>query len=119
MPNRRLTREEAAKADELLNRVKEQVRDAAGGDPVLLFALRRRLYARLMYWERGAPGERTKLKKEKWQTQNGLCAICDQALELKGSELDRADPVLGYTASNTRLVHHTCHRTDQEAKGFR
>lgn len=119
MPSRRLTKDEAAKADDLLAHVKEIVTDAAGGDAVLLFALRRRLFARLVYWERGTPAERTKLKAVKWQAQNGLFAMCGEAMDQKGAELDRADPVLGYTAENTRLVHHTCHRKDQEAKRFR
>lgn len=119
MPSRRLTKEEAATANGLLTRVKAMVEDAASGDPVLLFALRRRLFIRLMYWERSTPAERTKLKADKWRDQDGRCAICGQPTERKGSELDRADPVLGYTAENTRLVHHACHRRDQEAKRFR
>lgn len=119
MPSRRLTKDEAAKADALLAEVKAMVTDAAGGDPVLLFALRRRLFSRLMYWERSTPTERTKLKAAKHKAQGGLCAICGDLVELKGSELDRADPVDGYTADNTRLVHHACHRQDQETKGFR
>ncbi len=95
------------------------VTDAAGGDPVLLFALRRRLAARLTYWERGNPAKRKKLKAAKHKAQDGRCAICDEPMGVKGSELDRADPVDGYTAENTRLVHHACHRQDQETKGFR
>lgn len=119
MPSRRLTKDEAAKADVLLDTVKAMVTDAAGGDPVLLFALRRRLFIRLMYWERGTPAERTKLKAVKHRAQGGLCAICGELMDVKGSELDRSDPVDGYTIDNTRLVHHSCHRRDQEAKGFR
>ncbi|WP_375463058.1 hypothetical protein [uncultured Methylobacterium sp.] len=119
MPSRRLTKDEAAKADTLLAEVKAMVTDAAGGDPVLLFALRRRLAARLTYWERGNPAKRKKLKAAKHKAQDGRCAICDEPMGVKGSELDRADPVDGYTAENTRLVHHACHRQDQETKGFR
>lgn len=119
MPSRRLTKDEAAKADALLTEVKAMVTDAAGGDLVLLFALRRRLFTRLMYWERSTPAERTKLKVVKHRAQGGLCAICGGPMDVKGSELDRADPVDGYTAENTRLVHHECHRKDQETKGFR
>lgn len=119
MPSRRLTKDEAAKADALLVCIKAMVTDVAGGDPVLLFALRRRLFIRLMYWERGTPAERTRLKAAKHKAQDGLCAICGEPMEVKGSELDRSDPVDGYTAENTRLVHHACHRGDQEAKGFR
>ncbi|MCJ2050863.1 hypothetical protein [Methylobacterium sp. J-070] len=113
-----MTKEEAAKADALLTTVRQMIADAAEGDPVLLFALRRRLFTRLMYWERGTPAERRKLQILKWRAQGGLCGLCGQAMEQKGAELDRTDPVLGYTAENTRLVHHACHREDQETKGF-
>lgn len=65
---------------------------------MLLFALRRRLFTLLMYWERNTPAERTKIKAAKWKAQRGLCAICDEPMDVKGSELDRADPVDGYTA---------------------
>jgi hypothetical protein len=119
MPSRRLTKDEAAQADALLAEVKRMVTNAADGDPVLLFALRRRLFTRLMYWERSTPAERTKLKAAKWKAQRGLCTMCDEPMDVKGSELDRADPVDGYTAENTRLVHHACHRADQATKGFR
>lgn len=119
MPSRRLTKDEAAKADALLTEVKSMVTEAAGDDPVLLFALRRRLFIRLMYWERGTPAERTKLKALKHKAQSGLCAMCGEPMEVKGSELDRTDALDGYTAENTRLVHHECHRNDQDAKGFR
>lgn len=119
MPSRRLTKTEAAHADSLLAEVKRMVTDAAGGDPVLLFALRRRLFTRLMYWERSTPAERTKLKAVKWKAQRGLCAMCHEPMDVKGSELDRADPVGGYKAENTRLVHHACHRADQATRGLR
>jgi hypothetical protein len=45
--------------------------------------------------------------------------MCEEPMDVKGSELDRADPVDGYTAENTRLVHHACHWADQATKGFR
>jgi len=77
------------------------------------------LIARLMYWVCSTPAERSKLKAAKWKAQRGLCAMCDKPMDVKGSELDRADPVDGYTAENTRLVHHACHRADQATKGFR
>ena len=118
MPSRRLTRDEASKADILLAEIKAMVVDAAEGDPVLLFALRR-LYTRLMYCERITLDERTKLKAMKHKSQAGLCAICKEAMDIKESELGRGDPVNGYTAENTRLVHHLCHRRDQEIKKFR
>ena len=105
MPNRRLTKDEAAVADKLLAETKAAIEEAAGGDPILLFALRRRLFIRLMYWERGTPAQRTKLKAEKWKAQDGLCAICGASLTQKGSELDRADPV-----SSTLAIHEAWQR---------
>ena len=117
MPSRRLTKDEALKADALLASVKAMVTEAAGGDPVLLFGLRRRLFARLMVWERGTSGDRRRLQTLKWRAQNGRCAICGKPMKQKGAELDRTDALSGYTVENTRLVHHTCHRKDQEPKG--
>jgi hypothetical protein len=36
----------------------------------------------------------------------------------KGAELDRFEAKLGYTAQNTRLVHHECHIEDQAKKKY-
>lgn len=119
MPSRRLTTDEAAQADALLAQIKGMVMEAASGDPVLLFALRRRLFTRMMHWERDTPANRKKLKLLKWAAQDKRCGICGEDLALVGAELDRSDPVDGYTAENTRLVHHICHRADQQKKGFR
>ena len=62
--------------------------------------------------------ERTKLKAAKWKPQNGVCALCGDAVEQKGSELDPADPILGYTTENFSLAtppcHPACHRTDKK-----
>lgn len=118
MPSRKLTKAEAAVADAILDRVKADIEAAAGKDPVLLFALRRRTFIRLMYWERKTPAERRKLQKFKYAEQAGICAECGRPMELQGSELDRADPVLGYEPDNVRLIHHECHVADQKAKGF-
>jgi len=90
----------------------------SGGDAQLLFALRRRIFSRLTYDERGAPAIRKKLKERKWKEQRGKCSICGDHLPISGSELDRFDAVLGYTLENTRLVCHDCHRAQQEERGF-
>ena len=118
MPSRKLTPDEAIQADAILTRVKADITQAAGDDTVLLFALRRRTFARLMYWERGTPAQRTKLKALKHLEQSGICMLCGKPMDVKGSELDRNDPVLGYTVENTRLLHHACHVEDQKRKGF-
>ncbi len=118
MPNRRLTKNEISFTTRLLDEVREELRKLSGGDPELLFAMRRRIYIRLMYDERSSPAERHKLKTKKWEEQKGLCAICDKEMPLKHSELDRTKASAGYTSENTRLVHHDCHVADQAAKKF-
>ncbi len=118
MPNRRLTPSEIASLNSLQAQTVDALAKLAGEDPELLFALRRRLYTRLMHLERGTPAHRTKLKAEKWKAQGGICAMCDKNMPQKGSELDRFVAWKGYTAENTRLVHHECHVDDQRRKGF-
>ena len=118
MPNRRLTPPEIASLNELQDVTVAALAFLAGDDAELLFALRRRLYTRLMHLERGTPMHRTKLKRVKWKAQEGKCAICGKAMDQKGSELDRAKANDGYTVENTRLVHHECHVADQRLKGF-
>ena len=118
MPNRRLTPPEIASLKELQDVTVAALQFLAGDDAELLFALRRRLYTRLMHLERGTPMHRTKLKRLKWKAQGEKCAICDKAMEQKGSELDRFKASDGYTVENTRLVHYECHVADQGAKGY-
>ena len=118
MPNRRLTPPEIASLNKLQASTVEALDAMATGDPELLFALRRRLFTRLMHLERGTPAHRNKLKAEQWQAQRGLCAMCNGSMEQKGSELDRFVAWKGYTTDNTRLVHHDCHVADQRRKGF-
>ncbi len=118
MPNRRLTSPEIAILDRLQASTVEALDVMAAGYPELLFALRRRLFTRLMHIERGTPAHRNKLKAERWQGQQGLCAMCNGPMEQKGSELDRLVAWKGYTTENTRLVDHDCHVADQKRKGF-
>lgn len=118
MPNRRLTAPEIASLNALQAQTVDALDKLADGDPELLFALRRRLFTRLMHLERGTPAHRTKLKAEKWKTQGGRCAMCKESMPQKGSELDRFVAWKGYTPENTQLVHHECHVEDQRRKGF-
>jgi hypothetical protein len=82
--------------------------------------LRRKIAKTLIYQERGNPVHRRNLKRQKYAAQNGLCAICGQALPENGhyAELDRLKAREGYTSENTRLVHHQCHIADQQEKGY-
>jgi len=102
----------------LFKKTKEELDRLSSGDADLMFALRRKLSKELMYLERGVPIIRVKLKAQKRKEQNGLCAVCMKALPEKGAELDRFEAKLGYTAQNTRLVHHECHIEDQTKKKY-
>lgn len=113
-----MTKEESAIVRKLLDDIRSKLEELAHGDRDLMFAMRRRLYIRLMHDERGTPLHRRKLKTLKWEQQNHLCAICGKDLALKFSELDRTEAFLGYTPENTRLVHHDCHIADQRSKNF-
>jgi hypothetical protein len=118
MPNRNLNADELKSATELLVDIRKRLSDLAAGDPLLLFAYRRKVVKELGYDERGKPGARGKLKALKWGQQNGKCAQCGKELELKYSELDRKNAADGYTIENTELVHAKCHQERQAAKGY-
>ncbi len=62
MINRRMSKAEIEAVMKLFGQVRESLNGLSGGDADLLFAMRRRLYVRLMYEERGTPAHRTKLK---------------------------------------------------------
>jgi hypothetical protein len=118
MPNPRLTPEQSARANALLETVRIRLTELSSGDPVVLFAMRRRVYIRLSYDERGTPAQRIKLKNQKWKLQGGKCAICNMDLPVTEAELDRFDALAGYTSENTQLIHHACHRKQQEERKF-
>jgi hypothetical protein len=118
VPNRNLTPDELKRANKLLADIRERLTKLAGGDPLLLFAYRRKVAKELTYDERGKPGSRKELKALKWGQQQGKCAHCRRRLPLKYSELDRKNAADGYTARNTDLVHGKCHRERQAAKGY-
>src|SRR5690242_18976336 len=114
MPNRTLTQEELRGLfGPLFADVKSKLDTLSGGDPALLFALRRKLKKELEYLERGKPMERRVLKAAKRAEQHGTFAICGGDLPEKDAELDRIEAMAGYTMSNTRLVHQACHRSEQ------
>jgi hypothetical protein len=118
MPNRNLTADELKHANKLLSDIRARLTKLAGGDPLLLFAYRRKVMKELMYDERGKPGVRATLKPLKWKQQGGKCAHCGEELPLKYSELDRKNAPDGYTVENTELVHAKCHQERQAAKGY-
>ena len=118
MPNRNLSADELKRANELLKDIRERLTNLAAGDPLLLFAYRRKVVKELGYDERGKPSLRAQLKAIKWGQQNGKCADCSDELALKYSELDRKNAADGYKAENTELVHAKCHQARQAAKRY-
>jgi hypothetical protein len=118
MPNRNLSPDELKVANELLADVRNRLAQLSVGDPLLLFAYRRKIAKELGYDERGKPSTRKQLKALKWGQQQSKCAHCQRDLPLKYSELDRKNAADGYTAENTELVHAKCHQERQAAKGY-
>lgn len=119
MPNRQLTKDELDTLFyPLIERVRADLRDSAGGDEELLWALRRKLYKELTYGERGKPTHRRLLKARKMKEQENRCARCADELPLRGAVLDRIEAMLGYTAENTRLLCHSCDQEVQTDRGF-
>lgn len=118
MPNRNLNSDELKHANALLAEIRARLTGLADGDPLLLFAYRRKVAKELGYDERGKPGSRAKLKALKWGMQGGKCAECGFDFPLEYSELDRKNAADGYTIENTDLVHAKCHQARQAAKGY-
>jgi hypothetical protein len=121
MTTRKLTDEEREKANALLHTIRQNLDELSGGDRTLRFAFNRKISKELQYDERGTPVERRVLKGQKFGEQGGICPVCNDALEPRGrnAELDRLEAMDGYTAANTRLVHHQCHRESQEEREFK
>jgi hypothetical protein len=118
MPNRRLTAEELARAQVLLESVRAQLLALSGGDPDLLFAYRRKVYKELTYDERDKPMVRRQLKARKRREQDGLCPLCGKPLPEKYCVLDRLQAAAGYTPENTRLICQECDIKAQAGKGY-
>jgi hypothetical protein len=103
---------------EILDRVRADLTSLSNGNQKTLHHARRYLMTRLEFDERGTPAERNKLKLTLMAKQLGKCPDCGEPLPPRDSELDRTDPVLGYTEENCKLVHHNCHRKAQAAKNY-
>jgi hypothetical protein len=118
MPNPVLDKEQLAKANDLLNHIREELRKLSGDDPQLLFAYRRKIAKMLVYDERSGPNERRKLKALKRIEQDGLCPECRDALPVSYAVLDRASAIDGYTPTNTRLICEKCDRAVQISRRY-
>jgi hypothetical protein len=116
--SRRLSDLERATGHKILESIRGQIKEAACDDQAIAWALRRFIFTRLIYDERGTPMQRKILKLKKMISQKGLCFDCGGELPTTGAELDRISAMDGYTAENTHLVCHNCHRKSQEERGF-
>ena len=113
-----LPEDDRAKLLPILSKLRSDLVEASGHNEELLFSMKRYIAKRLEFDERGTPTQRRKLKDQKWKSQRGLCAMCKGDLPERGAELDRFRAIDGYTAENTQLVCHNCHRKAQEERGF-
>ncbi len=102
----------------LLEETRASIRELAGPDNELAWALRRKLYKELSYDERGKPTHRKRLKAAKRDQQNGLCALCGESLPEKGAVLDRYEAMSGYTEENTRLLCPICDTQVQTSQRY-
>jgi hypothetical protein len=103
----------------LVQETKRRMDDLSGGDPELLWALRRKLTKELVYEEGGMPVQRKVLKAQKWGEQGGKCAVCQSGLPTRGVVLDRVVTMLGNTVENTRLLCPACDAAEQAKRGYR
>jgi hypothetical protein len=113
-----LSDEQLDEVRKILSEVRLALDGFAKGDSKLLHHARRHVRVQLEYDERGKPMERKVLKATLMAKQGNKCAICQMPLPPKEAELDRACAIGGYTEQNCRVVHHDCHRKDQETKNF-
>jgi len=113
-----LSEEDRVKAIAILEQLRARIIEVAGQDRERLFQLRRYILKRLEFDERGTPTQRKKLKDQKWKSQRGLCALCQEKLPERGAELDRFRAIEGYTAENTQLLCHPCHEKAAQERGF-
>lgn len=119
MPNRQLTKTEIQDLFQpLYQLVTSQLQESSRSDSELLWALRRKLAKSLVYDERGTPMHRRRIKILKRTEQQGLCAICREALPERDSILDRLEAMRGYTLENTRVLCRDCDFKIQSERKF-
>jgi hypothetical protein len=119
MPNPRLNTEQLVIANNLLDFVRRRLDELSLGDREFRFALNRKLAKELTYDERGKPGDRRKLKKQKREEQAGKCAKCSEDLPARGAVLDRFTAIERYTQQNTQLICERCAKAIQAERGYK
>lgn len=102
----------------ILDRIRADLTEVSGGDPLIRFAMNRFVQIRLMHDERGTPMQRRKLKPELHVEQDGRCRECGSSIPIRNSVLDRAKAEDGYVHGNVELVCSACDRARQPAKNF-
>ena len=99
------------KARQILEQVRSQIKEVAGGKPNDWFKINRYVYARLLLDERKRKPKKTDL----FDKQKGLCWICKERIDnIKDTDTHRINEELGYDdANNVVLVHRSCHQRIQ------
>jgi ribosomal protein L44E len=118
VPNRQLTEEERDLVTPLLVDLRARLRELAGADDELYWAMRRKVYKELTYDERKKPMQRRALNTFKRKEQGNLCAECRSELPPKNVVLDRLEAMAGYTKENTRLLCRDCDYRIQQERAF-
>lgn len=120
MTNRQLTSDELTHLfAPLAAEVRSRLRQLAGDDNELHWALRRKLAKELIYDERSTPNERRKLKQLKHKEQGGNCMLCKRELPPRYNVLDRLEAMKGYTPENTQLICQACDVETQRRRGYK
>ena len=99
------------KARQILEQVRSQIKEVAGGNPDDWFKINRYVYARLLGDER----KKKPKKVDLFDKQRGLCWICKGRIDkIKDTDTHRIDEKLGYDdVDNVVLVHRSCHQQMQ------
>ncbi len=99
------------KTKQILEQVRNQIKEVASGNPDDWFKINRYVYARLQHDEKKRKPKKTDL----FDKQKGVCWICKERIEnIKDTDTHRINEELGYDdANNVVLVHRSCHQRIQ------
>jgi hypothetical protein len=115
----RLTKEQREEAASITAATLAKIQAAAKGDPGLFYAFVQKIGGTILYVNRDRAIDRGKMRRLKFQKQDGLCGMCDQRLTLKGSNLHRFYAPNGYSSENTVLLHPGCHNRHHKQEKYR
>lgn len=99
------------RAKQILEQVRNQIKEVAGGNSDDWFKINRYVYARLMQDEKKGKPKKTNL----FDRQKGICWFCKERIDnIKDTDTHRINEKLGYyDAKNVVLVHRSCHQQMQ------